>query len=405
MKTKNLALNNSISKNLLNQKFNLKFKKSYLKNLQHIRENVENPNNFFNIFSENYDFNFKMNDLKKFKFYKNVAIIGMGGSILGAQAIFQFYEDKIKKNFFFFNNIDYNKISNFKKKYNLNKVLFIVISKSGNTIETLSNLISLKILKKNAKNIIVISEKNSNSLYSISKKFNLFFIEHNKYFGGRYSVLSEVGIIPIYFMDLNIKKFRKNIKKVLEKKNSFFLKESSMMLSNFLKKNKYRNIILLNYSPKLEQFLLWCQQLLAESLGKKGKGFLPVISNAPKDHHSLLQLYLSGPKDKIFYIFSLDEKSGEKIKTKKISKKIEYLNNKSLNHIKSTQRKALIKTFKTQDIPFREFIIKNNDQETIGELFAYFMFETIIIGNLTGINPFGQPAVENVKSITKKMLI
>ena len=203
----------------------------------------------------------------------------------------------------------------------------------------------MKILKKNAKNIIVISEKNSNSLYSISKKFNLFFIEHNKYFGGRYSVLSEVGIIPIYFMDLNIKKFRRNIKKVLEKKNSFFLKESSMILSNFLKKNKYRNIILLNYSPKLEQFLLWCQQLLAESLGKKGKGFLPVISNAPKDHHSLLQLYLSGPKDKIFYIFSLDEKSGEKIKTKKISKKIEYLNNKSLNHIKSTQRKALIKTF------------------------------------------------------------
>ena len=84
-----------------------------------------------------------------------------------------------------------------------------------------------------------------------------------------------------------------------------------------LKSKNIRILIFLNYSPQIEKFLFWCQQLIAESLGKKGKGFLPVISNVPKDHHSLLQLYLDGPRDKLFYIFSLTEKSKKLIKDKK----------------------------------------------------------------------------------------
>ena len=119
----------------------------------------------------------------------------MGGSILGAEAIYGFLEKKIKKNFYFFDDLDSKKNIKFKKKIKSNKTLFIIISKSGETTETLSNLISLGILKKNSKNIITISEKNKNTLYNISQKFNLFHIEHNNNVGGRYSVLSEVGII------------------------------------------------------------------------------------------------------------------------------------------------------------------------------------------------------------------
>ena len=105
-------------------------------------------------------------------------------------------------------------------------------------------------------------------------------------------------------MGLDIKKLRSNLTRYLNTREKVLLKKLSLKLTNLLLNKKYSNIIFLNYSPRLEKFLFWAQQLLAESLGKKGLGFLPVVSNAPKDHHSLLQLYLDGPKNKFFYIFS-----------------------------------------------------------------------------------------------------
>ena len=165
-------------------------------------------------------------------------------------------------------------------------------------------MFSLNIIKKNKKNIIIISEKKDNFLFLVARKFNLFFVEHKNYIGGRYSVLSEVGLLPAYIMGLNIYKFRTQILECLKEKNKSFLKESTIKLASLINSKKFNNLIFLNYSPELEKFLFWSQQLIAESLGKKNKGFLPVISNAPKDHHSLLQLYLDGPKDKLFNIFS-----------------------------------------------------------------------------------------------------
>ena len=120
----------------------------------------------------------------------------------------------------------------------------------------------------------------------------MFYIEHNPNLGGRYSVLSEVGIVPAYFMGVNIKRIRKNLNILFGRKNQKVLKESTTNLANFLNKNKFQNLIFINYSPKLEKFLYWCQQLVAESLGKNNYGYMPIISNVPKDHHSLLQLYL-----------------------------------------------------------------------------------------------------------------
>ena len=329
----------------------------------------------------------------------------MGGTILGSEALYYSLKEKIKKNFLFFDDIDEDKLKEFKKRKDLKKILFIVISKSGNTIETLSNFFSLQIIKKKSKNIIIISEKFNNPLYLLSKKMKLHHIEHKNYIGGRYSVLSEVGMVPAYLMGVNIQRFRKNLLNHFKTKNKKFLKDSSIMLTNLLTSNKFKNLIFFNYVPKLDKFLYWNQQLIAESLGKQGRGFLPLISKAPKDHHSLLQLYLDGPKDKIFYIFSEEKNNNKKIKIKTLDKRINFLRNKSLHQIKNAQKNAFIEAIKKNNIPFREFKIRDFNENILGEFFSYFMLETAIVGKLANINPFTQPAVQKVKINTKKLLV
>ena len=384
----------------LTKQFSKKFDKIFLE----IKKDLQNTHKTLNVLDKNYNFNFNIKDLKKFKKFKSIVIIGMGGSILGANAIYNFFLAKIKKKIHFLDDLDQNKILDLKKKENFSKVLFIIISKSGNTIETLSNVFSLNILKKNSKNIIIISEKKKNSLFSLSKKLNLFHVEHNSNIGGRYSVLSEVGIIPAYFMGLNIFKLRSRLLVCLEKKNKIFIKNNTIKLANLMKSNKFNNLVFLNYFPELDKFLYWIQQLIAESLGKKNKGFLPMASKAPKDHHSLLQLYLDGPKDKIFNIFSFEKKTKGKITINENFGINKYLNKKEFSKIKDAQKKALIKTFVKKNIPFREFKVKKINEEILGELFSFFIIETIIVGKLLNINPFNQPAVEQVKVYTKKLL-
>ena len=403
MNKQNIIIKNFVKTDKLIEVTKKKLGKKFNSEISNIEKQVENSNSLFNILSKNYKFNFKISDIDKFKKFKSIAVVGMGGSILGSQAIYGFLKENIKKKIFFFDNLDIEKIRNFKKKKKIKKTLFIIISKSGNTTETLSNIFLFKILKKQSKKIIIISEKKNNLLYNVSKKLNLFYVEHKSFVGGRFSVLTEVGLIPALLMGININKLRFNLKKNLRKKNRLILKNSSITLANILNKRKKNNLIFINYAPQMENFLFWCQQLIAESLGKKGKGFLPVISNTPKDHHSLLQLYLEGPKDKVFQIFSIDEELKIKIDTKKFEKK-HYLQNKTLEKVKNAQKNALKKTFLTNSIPFREIHIKRLNEETLGELFSYFILETILVGKLINVNPFNQPAVEEVKINTKKIL-
>mgnify|MGYP001352000295 CR=1 FL=1 len=395
----NILLKNFKKNRSINQ-LSKKFEKIFLD----IKKEINQDNKTLNILNSKFKFNFKTKDLNKFKKFKNIVLIGMGGSILGAEAIHSFFKEKIKKKVYFFNNLDEDKIANLKKNGNLSKFLFIIISKSGNTIETLSNTFYLNIIKNNAKNIILISEKKNNHLFSLSKKFNLFYVEHKNFIGGRFSVLSDAGVLPAYLMGINIKRLRSKIFDCLKKKNKTSLKNNVIKLAILNDSKKYNNLIFLNYSRELEKFLYWSQQLIAESLGKKSKGFLPVISNVPKDHHSLLQLYLDGPKDKIFYIFHIEKKLKEKININKNLKIKSFLNKKKLHVIKNAQRLALMKSLIKRKIPLREFQIKNANEETLGKLFTYFIIETIILGRLLNINPFNQPAVEQVKVNTKKLL-
>ena len=132
-------------------------------------------NNPFHSFSEYFRFDFNQKDLQNFKNFKTVVVIGIGGSILGSEAIYSFLRKKLKKKFFFLDNIDLSKLQEIEQHNKKHKTLFIIISKSGNTTETLSNFLSLKIIKKNSKNIIIIAEKSNNTLFNLSKKLNLKF--------------------------------------------------------------------------------------------------------------------------------------------------------------------------------------------------------------------------------------
>ena len=346
--------------------------------------------------NNNYDFR----RIKKFKKFKTVVLIGMGGSILGSKAIYSFLKHKIKKNFIFIDNLDFELLKKIEIKKNPSKFLFIIISKSGNTTETIVNTGYFKnYFKKN--NLIIISEKKDNILYNLAKKKDFFFIKHNPNIGGRYSVFSEVGMVPAYLMGLSPLKIKKKLFHFFKNKKSLII---SKRYTKKIYQKKIKALVFFNYVPQLNDFLFWCQQLLAESLGKNKKGFIPVVSNAPKDHHSLMQLYLDGPKDKLFYVFSSKKNNSFKFNNKIFGKKVKFLHNKNYSKIKNTQKKAFIEVLKISKIPFREFEIKNFNEKILADLFLLFIFETILLANLMGVDAFNQPAVEKVKILTKKFL-
>jgi len=322
-------------------------------------------------------------------------IIGMGGSTLGAETIYQFLRNYTNKKFIFINNLKPN-LTKYEKN---SKAINLIISKSGNTLETISN--SNLLFKKN-KNIFITEKKNS-YLFNLANNLKSEIIEHKNYIGGRYSVLSEIGMLPAELMGFKEKKFKKLNYLV---KNKSFLKSLINNVSSiltFVKQGKFNSIIL-NYDEQSDNLFKWYQQLIAESLGKKSKGILPIISTMPKDNHSLLQLYLDGPKKNFFTFFSVVEKKSEKFNKIINDNSLNYLKNKSFFEILKAQQQATQNIFKLKKIPFRSFEIIKRNEETLGELFCFFILETILLGNALKVNPFDQPSVELIKKETTKIL-
>ena len=320
----------------------------------------------------------------------------MGGSILGAETIYQYLNNKIKKKFIFLDNLK----SKFFEKNKSKKIVNVIISKSGYTIETI--LYSSYFINRN-KNIFI-TEKKNNYLFNIANKLKSEIIEHKNYIGGRYSVLSEVGMLPAELMGLKVNKF-KRLNHLINNNN--FISQLICNVESTLKfaKQKKFNSIILNYDERSENLFKWYQQLIAESLGKKSKGILPIISMMPKDNHSLSQLYLDGPKINFFTFFSVLEKNSKKIKDSNIENSYPYLKNKTFFDILCAQKQATQKIFKRMKIPFRSFEIIKRNEESLGELFCFFILETILLGRALKVNLFDQPSVELIKKETKKILI
>ena len=382
-----------------NVKFKNFEKSKEKKELVNIFRDIKNSINkksdlFLNSLTKNYKYSFNKNNLKKYKKFSVFTLVGMGGSSLGAKAIYSFLKLKIKKKFEFLDNIEVHK----RKKDKIKK-LNIVISKSGNTLETISNFNTLE----NIKNSIFISENKKNYLKMVANELKKEIFEHRNYIGGRYSVLSETGMLPACLMGLDYKKFKRLDSLIFNKK---FQKQLILNVGSILDfhNKKKTNSIILNYDQDSQDLFYWYQQLVAESLGKKSKGILPIISIMPKDNHSLMQLYLDGTQNNFFTFFRVENKNSNKINKKYLMNSYSYLSNKSSNDILKAQFEATQNVFKKKGIPFRTFIIKKKDEKTLGELFSFFILETIMLGKALKVNPFNQPEVELIKKETFKIL-
>ena len=392
-----------------NQHFKSKKFKKNLKDTKNIFKEFKldlkkNKFSFFESYQKKYKLNFKNSTIKKYSKYKNIIIIGMGGSILGTRSIYSFFKRKIKKKLFFFDNLDVHLHEKFNEIKNIKNSCIIVVSKSGETLETISNfgVIFKKISIKNK--LIFITENKSNSLRKIANKLDCKIIEHKKNLGGRFSVLSESSMLPAKLMNLKVNNFR-NLDRLISNKKFVESLINSVASIYTLNQIGFNNSVILNYDSHLNDLGSWYEQLVAESLGKKGKGINPIISFGPMDHHSLLQNYLEGPKDKFFTFFTSSENDKSyKISSKAFTGKMKFLNNKTLSHIINSQALAAKNIFKSKNIPLRHILFNKKNEDELGSIFTFFVLETIFLARLMRINPFNQPSVEEVKIETKKIL-
>ncbi len=396
--------------------YDLKTRKEYKKNLEKCiaageklnSEVGKKTNSIINSFEQSYQNKIKL-EKDKIKNKKNKLIIGLGGSSAGAKAINQY----LGYNFYFFDNYDPAYIYNFLHLHDLNEFNIYVISKSGNTFETLAifNLVYQHLIKKNKiqeinDNICCITENSDNALFNFAKKNSIKILSHNPDIGGRFSVFSETAMS---LFDINPNIVAECTGKIINKLKDNNLEDTlnpvvnaAILLSIQEINNLNFNINLL-YEYSLKNFSYWFHQLFAESLGKNENALTPMTSICPKDHHSMMQLYIDGPRDKFFNIY---EPSSESHFDKFAKFELGKIENKSPSNLLKSQFLGLVQTFREKKIPFKIISInhsKSSRLESILQLLSYNILETIILGYAQNIDPYDQPAVEQIKLNTFKV--
>ena len=331
-----------------------------------------------------------------FKFDSYI-IIGIGGSSQGSKAIAGILN---KKNIFYFDHLNSKEI---KKTIDLVSCIntgFIFISKSGTTSEVLTLFDHLVNELKNkidiCKNFLVITEKNTAPLYMLAEHAGIKIIKHELDIGGRFSIFSNTGLIPISLFHDDVESifdgFQLALDNFINDKDALDTispQEQAKKKFELIKGGKNINIMLV-YGDELYELCNWLKQLFAESLGKKEFGFLPVVSRMTQDQHSLLQLYLDGPKDKFFEIYAVDS-----------NKSNDFIDITLTNH-----KDAMIKTLESEKLPIvkiTNFTVENIKETSlqIGNLFANSILEVLILAELGNVDPFGQDAVEKQKNFLK----
>ena len=342
---------------------------------------------------------------------KKFVVFGTGGSNLGARALINILVDQ-PDNILFFDNIDPLFFQSQILKLDFATTGFIVISKSGTTPETLSQLGTIvnianekNILNTLYNNMMVITEFKDSALFNIAKKNNCLLLEHQDDIGGRYSVFSNVGMVPAIIAGLNVKKIHEGVVKVLNK-NDFNNALKFAQMFKYSVSNNFSSSVLMTYSDGLNYFGKWYLQLWAESIGKQNRGVTALHATGTTDQHSQLQLYLDGPKDKFFTIIKSNYKNKGLLIDSQLMKdeSIDYLVNKKMGDLMHAEQDATIDTFKLNGFKFREIFIESIDEENIGMLMANSIIETIAACIYFDVDPFDQPAVEQGKVLTKKYL-
>jgi glucose-6-phosphate isomerase len=360
----------------------------------------------------------------------DVVFLGTGGSSLGGQALAQLADYAVpglgalrgKPRVHFFDNLDPRTFEAALKKLPLKTTQFVAISKSGGTGETLMQTIAaIGALKKAGRgrrikdHVVGLSEParpgKKNGLRALLDSFGCMMLEHDTGIGGRFSALSNVGLLPALVLGLDVKKIRAGAGDALA---TLFAKKSakdipfalSAALSVAAGSGGKTIQVLQAYNDRLERFTRWWVQLWAESLGKDGKGTTPIAALGPVDQHSQLQLWLAGPRDKLFTILTTDVAgTGSKMDSSlaKISGEPDF-GGRKIGDLVAAQGRATADTLAKNGCPVRTFHVAKLDERALGALMMHFMLETIVAAHLLGVDPFDQPAVEEGKILAKKYL-
>ncbi len=337
--------------------------------------------------------------------------IGVGGSSLGAQALAQLagygcVGHKPDVNIHFLDNLDALSLETLLNNLPKKTTGAIIISKSGTTLETIA-LTSVychwKGTEALSKSTIIITEPHNqtkNPLRQLAQKHQIPTLDHHTGIGGRFSVLSNVGLLIAALYNLDLKQIKQGAKSVID--NPQHAVEGAAYNVYFSQQGQHENILWV-YMDRLKLFSAWYVQLWAESLGKNGKGLTPIAALGPVDQHSQQQLFLAGPKNK-FITFITCNQSGKGNALKPdifASDEFDYIKGRTIGDIVTAQQRATSKTLADNGIPVRKIHLKTLDATTMGALLMHFMCETIATAHLLGVDAFDQPAVEQSKILTK----
>jgi glucose-6-phosphate isomerase len=350
--------------------------------------------------------------------FDDVVILGTGGSSLGGRALTKLASHRKGPRVKFLDNLDPHTLDRWLATSNLAKTGVVVISKSGGTPDTLVlTLVIAAALRKRSQNhianqFLVICQPGENPLRSWAQSESISVIDHDPNLGGRFSVLSVVGMLPALMAGLDARAARQGAAEVLaqaraatEPANSAPAVGAALSVA-LMRACDLPIVVMMPYADRLAPFALWHRQLWAESLGKNGLGSTPLHALGPVDQHSQLQLYLDGPADKFFTLMMVAANgAGPKVPEATAAKMgAAYLAGVTVGDLVAAQQDATAKTLAANARPVRIFELPTIDERAMGGLFMHFMLETILAARLLGVNPFGQPAVEQGKEIARHSL-
>ncbi|RXJ85268.1 glucose-6-phosphate isomerase [Arcobacter sp. CECT 8985] len=398
----------------------MKYSKSFyqIKSNEYIFENVKDELNKVGYYSLPFQDTSKVKEFAKEVKQKNIAIIGIGGSTLGTFAIYQFLKrtNNFIKKLHFFESTDPTDIKQRVNKLDLEDTLFLVISKSGTTIETISIFKYLaSLVKIDSSNCVIISE-NDSKLTAFAKKNSMKTFDIPKNVGGRFSVFSNVGLLPLAILGVDLDEL---LAGATEVHNSFFTKQKYynilMEKARFMIENKNRfNInVVFSYSASLEGFNKWYIQLWGESLGKINingtkQALTPIGLIGPVDQHSFLQLIAQGKRDKtVTFIKVANFGNDIKIPANTLNgfDDLKYIDNISFADLIDEQANATIQSIKElSDIPYDIITINKVDEFNIAKLMYSYQLLTSVVGKFVQIDTYNQPGVEAGKIILKEKL-
>ncbi len=351
--------------------------------------------------------------------FDDVVVLGTGGSSLGGRTICALARpSENNPRLHFLDNVDGDTFERLFAATDPKRTGFIVISKSGSTAETLSQMFHcLDVMEKAigkdavAKAFLAITEPGDNVLRRIAKHWNMETLDHDPKIGGRYSALSIVGLLPTLIAGLSPRSVRDGAKSVLDPILNGDAPETiapciGAALSVGLAHQGTNMTVLMPYVDRLADFGLWYRQLWAESVGKDGQGTTPIRAMGTVDQHSQVQLYLDGPRDKLFsLVFSKAANTGGLVpKELANDPSLAYLAGRTLGDLLDAEQRATAETLINRGCPTRIFRVDQVDERSLGALMMHYMIETIVAAHLMGVDPFDQPAVEEGKILARKYL-